>query len=189
MLKKLILGGLIGGVIIYAWGVVSWMVLPFHSKSMEKFKDDVAMQETIMMNVDKAGIYMLPTCPMKRGTADPAALKELKKQACAQFETGPVVYSVINPKGIGPMWQSMTKGFAIQLLGALLAVWLLLQANLKSYFRRVIFITVFSVAVAVLAYLPAWNWWGYPCFATLVDMADVVIAYVIASFAIAKVTR
>ncbi len=189
MIKKLVLGGILGGIIVFAWGMVSWMVLPFHMQCISMFKDEKAVETTVMLNVDKAGQYMIPSCPTKHKTASPEAQNELKKQAMTQMEGGPVAYMVVNPKGLGPMWQMMLKGFLIQTAGAFLAVWLLLSANIKSYFGRYLFLIVFSVAVAILAYLPAWNWWGYPCKDTLIDMADVIIAYILAGLVIARVTK
>ncbi len=36
---NLIKGALVGGVIAFAWGWVSWMVLPWHMQTFHKFKD------------------------------------------------------------------------------------------------------------------------------------------------------
>ncbi|MBI4398516.1 MAG: hypothetical protein HY586_05270 [Candidatus Omnitrophica bacterium] len=190
MFKKLVIGGVLGGIIVFAWGAISWMVLPFHVAQMKQFTDEAAVQTTVMLNVDAqiAGIYTFPSCP-KHKTASPQAQQELGKQACAQMEHGPMGYIVVNPKGIGSLVLLFVKAFLMQLAGALLAVWLLLQAKLKTYSGRYLFLVVFSVAVAILGYLPAWNWSGYPCLATLLHMADVVIGYILAGLVLAKVTE
>src|SRR5437867_7468408 len=60
MLKSLSLGGLIGGMVLFAWGVVSWMLLPWHLATLEKFKDEAKVAQALTANATKSGVYLLP---------------------------------------------------------------------------------------------------------------------------------
>src|SRR5207247_8551108 len=60
MLKSLSLGGLIGGLVLFAWGVVSWMLLPWHLATLEKFKDEAKVAQALTANATKSGVYLLP---------------------------------------------------------------------------------------------------------------------------------
>ena len=60
MLKSLSLGGLIGGLVLFAWGVVSWMLLPWHLATLEKFKDEDKVAQALTANATKSGVYLLP---------------------------------------------------------------------------------------------------------------------------------
>src|SRR2546427_1340435 len=60
MLKSISLGGLIGGLVLFAWGVVSWMLLPWHLATLEKFKDEAKVAQALTANATKSGVYLLP---------------------------------------------------------------------------------------------------------------------------------
>ena len=49
-------GGILGAVILFVWGFLSWMVLPWHADSMHTFKDETAIAQSIQANASKSGI-------------------------------------------------------------------------------------------------------------------------------------
>lgn len=185
MIKKLVVGGLVGGIIVFAWGCISWMVLPFHGQVMNNFKDTAAVQTTMMLNVDKPGVYLIPACPM-HSTASAEAQKELKKTAMAQREKGPFAMTVVNPNGLGSMPMAMGKALLLDIIGVALAIWLLFSSGgTQTFIQRVLFFAVFGLAAGVVGVLPAWNWWGFPCKAAGLDILDLVIGYALAGVVIA----
>lgn len=186
-MKKLILGGVLGGAVVFAWGMVSWMVLPWHQWTFENFQNEALVQEALMASVSKAGIYLLPGCPLKGKNLPREEAKALTKEVHAKMETGPVAFVAIQPKGTGPMSILMVKGFVIQAVGAFLLAWLLSVAKLKGYKEKVVFSAVIALAAGVITLLPQWNWWGFSPLYTLVGIADLVIGWVLAALVIAKV--
>lgn len=182
-MKKVIFGGLFGGIVLFAWSCLSWMVLPFHGQTINNFKDTAAVQATIMLNVDKAGVYTIPACPMK-STASPEAKEVLKKEAMAQRTQGPVAFAIVNPNGVGAMPVNMIKALLASIIGVMLVTWLLFQTSIESFFGRVLFFTVFGLAASVVAIYPVSNWWGLPLFNTLIDTADLVIGFFLAGLLI-----
>src|SRR2546427_13216093 len=60
MLKSLLLGGILGGLVLFAWGVVSWMLLPWHLATLEKFKDEAKAAQPLTANATKSSDYLLP---------------------------------------------------------------------------------------------------------------------------------
>lgn len=181
--------GLIAGVILFAWGMISWMALPWHKTTMMKFGNETIVQQALQWNTQAAGVYILPnSCQIPKNTpADKQ--KEMKQKAMQQMEKGPFVVAVVQPNGIGSMKKLMIQGFAIQLIGAFLASWLLLQAKIKSFGGKLMFVGVFALAAAVFGYLPYWNWFGFPTFYTLLDCADLLIGWLLAGTAIAVLSK
>lgn len=182
-MKKVIFGGLFGGIVLFAWSCISWMVLPFHAQTINNFKDTAAVQTTMMLNVDKAGVYTIPACPM-HSTASAEAKEVLKKEAMAQRTKGPVAFAVVNPNGVGSMPVNMIKALLASILGVMLVTWLLFQTSIESFFGRVLFFTVFGLAASVVAIYPVSNWWGLPIINTLIDTADLVIGFFLAGLLI-----
>jgi hypothetical protein len=82
----------------------------------------------------------------------------------------------------------MVTDAAIEILGALLLTWLLLQTTGLSYWRRVAFVTTAALAVAVLAALPDWNWLGFSARYTAIVTTDMVLGWFLAGLVIARFT-
>ena len=187
-MNKVIAGGILGGITVFVWGMVSWMFLPFHHQTLSSFAHESLVQEAILASTPQAGVYVLP------GMGDPslsrAEQKALMKQKHAQMEKGPFVFAVVNPTGVGPMAKHMVRGVIIQILGACLITWLLVRSRTKTtYVGRVSFVVLFALGAAILSVLPNWNWWGFPVSYTALEIADLVIAWFLAGLVIAKVTE
>ncbi len=157
-------GGIIGGVIVFFWRIISWTVLPWHLWTMHSLADKESLLACIQENIPVSGIYYL-----------------LK---------GPLIFLSIdyNP-GLGTTLLTFIVFLAIQIIAASIISWLLLQAKISNYMKRVRFVTITGVAVAVLAYLPSWNWMHFSTAYTFVNFFDAIVGWFLASFAIAKFTK
>lgn len=171
MFKKLIWGGLLGGIILFAWGAISWMVLPWHMKTLHGFTDEASVVQVIKTNATQSGIYFLP----------------LKESEHAQ-STGPLVFASINQEGMPSMTPSLIRGFLSSVIAALLVTWMLLQTTGRlNYFGRVIFVIVFACAGSILTHFTYWNWFYFASDFTLVEIADALIAWLLAGLVLAKI--
>lgn len=187
-MNKVILGGILGGLAVFAWGMVSWMVLPFHHQTLNSFDHEALVQEAILASAPKAGVYVLPG--MGDSNLSRAEKKALMKQKHAQMEKGPFVFAVVNPGGVGPMTKHMVQGFVIQVLGACLITGLLVRCKTKStYAGRLSFVALFALGAVILSVLPNWNWWGFSVPYTLLESADLLIGWFLAGLIIAKVSE
>ena len=186
---KLITGGLVGGAIVFIWGMISWMVLPWHNLSWQKFTDATAIEQALVANAPHKGIYMLPNeCPMDKNLS-PEEKKALQEKNFEKMKKGPFAFIVMNPNGIGSsMPVCMAKGLLIQILSAFFMTLLLLKSRIESYGGSVIFTVLFALAAGIVCYLPSWNWWGFPTMYTLVEMADLLAAWFLAGLILAKIT-
>ena len=50
MIRALIKGGIFGGIILFVWGFISWVVLPWHTITLNKFKDEAAVEQALTAN-------------------------------------------------------------------------------------------------------------------------------------------
>jgi hypothetical protein len=188
MLKSLVLGTILGGLVAFVWSSISWEVLPWHEKSILSFQNDEEVSAVIRSHTVKSGVYILPGGPpMETMTS------EQKKAAQAtlmeKMQKGPVMFAAVRREGFG----SYAKGLVIQLLSlmaaAFLLTWLALQTSGLSYGKRVLFLGVVGLAAGVITELPNWNWWGFSGSYTLVMIADATLTWLIAGLVIAKVAR
>lgn len=187
-MKIVIQGGLIGGLILFLWSALSWVVLPFHEKTLQSFQNEMLVESALMASLDhdQGGVYILPSM---KGAHSGSGTEEAKKQAREKAAKGPFVFAVISPKGWGSMPLHSLIGFLTQALGAALVTGLLLKTGGMKYWGRVGFVVMFAFAVGVIGHLPHWNWWGFPMGFTLAEFLDLLIGWFLAGLAIAKVTQ
>jgi hypothetical protein len=180
-MRVLLTGGILGGIVLFLWSGISWMVIPWHAKTFNDFKSATQVTKVITENALISGIYTLP---------DMAHYKETpKNENHNALMKAPIVFAAVHLEDGQAMKTGLMKEFAIQLLAAFLVTWLLMQAKGLRYFGRVVFVTLFGFAAGVVSYLPLWNWFGFPCLFTSVAMADLIIGWYFAGLVIAYVTR
>ncbi len=171
-MKKLLMGMVAGGMVLFLWGTVSWMLLPWHRAAMHGFTNEAAVAEVLLANVPKAGIYVLPDCTKHDQPKPP----------------GPFVFASIRPEGVNSTSPALyVRGLLIEMLGALLVTFLVVTIPGLGYGSRVRLITLVALIAGVLGHLPNWQWWQFSFGFTLVNILDLVIGYFLAGLVIAKI--
>jgi len=187
---KIFLGALLGGIVAFVWYFVSWMVLPWHYTTTESFRNEEFVGWVMKENITNDGVYMIPGISGDKGSSTPDELKQNLETQNEAMKRGPLVFSIIRGKGIDMESPApYIYSFFIQFVGAGLISYLLKKGVDLYYFGRVMFCAFVGLTVGVLAYLPFWNWFGMPLHYTLVNMADLVIAWFLAGLLIAGVVR
>jgi hypothetical protein len=184
MVKKLILSTLLGGVISFAWGFVSWDLIQWHP--ILSFTNDDAAAAVIRANAPKAGIYLMPGEQPAANGADKKAQQAVMME---RLKTGPVVFASIEPQG---MTTSMTmfyvNGALINFAGAFFISWLLLIIPGTTYVKRLWLTILVAFIAGVLVGLPNWAWWGFSTGYTVTVFVDLVAGWGLAGLAMAKFT-
>ena len=62
-MKRIIIAAVLGAVIAYVWGVVSWMVLPWHSATMHNLPNEKLVVEQLRNGGLESGVYQIPAMP------------------------------------------------------------------------------------------------------------------------------
>lgn len=171
-MSSCIKAGILGGIVLFIWSAISWMVLPWHMTTMHNFKDQTAVSQIIQANAEQSGIYFSPS---------------YKTPQEGDAKSEPMVFAAVHLPGMQPsMVEPMTISFLSQLVSAFLVVWLLSKTRGLSYSNRVGFILVFALAAGVVTDVPYWNWFKFDAQYTLVAMADLLIGWFFAGLVIAK---
>lgn len=181
-----IIAAIVGAVVVFVWTAVSWMVFPWHNWDMKTFKDNGQVISAALKSESVGdGLYMIPYCDPK-DAKDEAKQKEWQQKA----KQGPFAYMVVKPDGMKwEMKEALAIQFGICLIVALMASFLLGLSKATSLIGRAWFVTFVVTCGAVLVQLSNWTWWGFPTTATLVNIADVVIAWYLAGLFMAKIVK
>jgi hypothetical protein len=189
MRNQLVLGALLGGLVLFAWGFVSHGVLGWHEAQLRAFTNEPAVQETVVSGVSGSGLYLLPNLspaqqglPKEERAAAESALME-------RFSRGPTVFAVVRVGSQASMPVLLGGQLLLGILTALVATWLLAQAKIPTYGRRVAFVTALAVVLVLFAKLPHWLWWSFPTGFTLVESIDTVIAFALLGALLGRIVR
>lgn len=186
---KVIIGGIIGAIIAFAWSFVSWTVLPWHSSTMNKFTNEEFVSWVIKENAPKSGIYVSPHFEPKDDSLTHGEAKQSPEKKKSAPEKKPFIYAQVSLKGIDPSnpWIYVASFFT-QFVGAALISWVLLQTSC-GYGKRLLCVTLLGFLVGVLGFIPDWNWFGSGYKFTLVMVADVVVTWFLAGLVLAAYVK
>lgn len=160
--------GVLGGIILFIWGAISWMVLPWHQPTIHQFKNEKAVSEVIQANASRSGVYLFPSMFNKQETA----------------QNGPMIFASVNLKGSMSMVIPLLLSLLIQIIAACLVAWMVFQTTF-GYLCRVWFVVVFGIAAGMISQLPNWNWFGFEINFVGVMLADLIIGWFLAGLVIA----
>jgi len=186
MSKLLLKSAVLGGFVVFLWGMFSWMVLPLHQRCFHKFHHETRVASEIKANAPEKGMYVLP---YTFDYGEHSSQEEMKK-AIHMMDNGPFVFASVVPSGLGhKMGASLVRALIIQIIGAFIVSWMLLKTKSLSFRSRVSFVTLFGLGVGILGYLPSWNWLGFSVGYVLVNMLDLIISWSLAGLVIANILK
>ncbi len=176
MKYALIKGGLLGGLVMFLWGNVSWAVLHWHQSSLRTFKDEAAVAKVLSANAPYRGVYVLPN-PLKPA-ANPGG------ESAYAPATGPRAFVAYDDRALDSMARPLGGGLLIQLMGGFCLAWLLVNLRL-GYWGRALSGGAAGLFTGIVADLPNWNWWSFSTNYTAVSLVDHTLAGLLAGFVIA----
>jgi hypothetical protein len=186
MQKSLALGGVLGGLVLFVWGVVSYMVLPWHTAVLSKFADEAAVARALTANTLASGMHILPNPHKVEPGMTEAHRQAAEEDGVKRMMQGPFMFASVGLTGARDMGQAMGLNVLGNILSATLVTWLLLQTSARSYWGRVGFVVVLAFTTCTIAYVPYWIWWNFSTGFTLVEFADHVIGWFLVGLVLTK---
>lgn len=158
--RKVLGAGLAGGIALFVWGVVSWMVLPVHKATLRTLPDEGRVVEALRESGTDRGLYLVPGDPAKGG---PQAL---------------VVY---DPAGSPPnrMFRPMVLGLLASIVAAMLSASVLAWTRISGFAGRMLLVVSFGVFAWLLGPATEWIWFHYPTGHALAMLLDAVLGWAI----------
>ena len=150
MLKQIIIGGIVGGIILFLWGFFSWAVMDWHHATLKSHEGINKVVENIDKHLPGTGVYYFP--PITFELDD-----EEKMEAWTELHrTKPhgMIFYVATPGDPMPPIR-LVRGFLADVIASMMATILLVMAlpNLSSYWNRVIYVTSLGVFAIMSVHL------------------------------------
>lgn len=182
-MKNILLAGLLGALVAFIWGAISWIVLPWHLMTLEKMPNEEAVVAVMKTNLDRTAVYMFPGHD-ESVKNDPAAMEAFS----AAQKTGPNGLLFYRADGIDPMDpKQYIFGYLIAFIAASLAA-MLLQLGINTlprFSQRWMFVALLGLFASVVSHLSQWNWLAVPTDYTIVNMADLTVTWLLVGLVLA----
>jgi hypothetical protein len=181
---KILLGGIIAGIIVFFWGFVAHEFLPLGEAGMHDIPKEDAVAALMKDSVREPGIYLLPgrTMLQSRSKEEQAALME-------KVAKGPTGFLIIHPEGGDTaLGKYLARQFATNVVCGILAALLVSQLR-PGFVVRVLCVTLMGVFGFVMVCVPYWNWYGFPLEFTIAQAIEHTVGWFLAGLAIAAIVR
>lgn len=182
-LIRLPIAALFATVIVFFWGVISWIKFDWHDTTIHRFDNEAAMEQVIKDNVTKPGMYWLP-----RMTDDEAEDSTANEAYQIRKNAGPFFFGFVRPGELGSEVspeQKQVIHLSFLFLSALVMGVLLWIARIRPYLGRVGFVTLMALFASLVTHIPYWTWFEFSGGHTIASIGDTLIGWTLGGFALA----
>lgn len=179
MIKRVLVGSIVAGIVLFLWGCAAWLFLPTYT-NFKDILDEKAVVSTLKDSLPERGIYYFPKHPDQSAVA----ISEWNQKV----SVGPTGILVYNPEGQGALGiRKFAAALITQWVAALIAACLLAQtlAGKPSFRRRWLFVTLIGCIISLAGNLPNWIWYGYPTTFTVNLVRDMILGWAMAGLILA----
>ncbi len=161
MIKKLVVASLLGGVVLFIWSALSWMVFGLQEANLNSFADEDAITEAIRAQAPAPGMYILPGYPEHRPGASAEEIRIAEEVMRERMMQGPHVFASIRLAGTDSLTPFLVRGFIINVISVFFVALLVWKIRSISFTGKVAFTVVFAIAATAAIHLQYWNWWSF----------------------------
>jgi hypothetical protein len=178
---RIVVAGLLGGLVLFFWGFVSHTFLPLGEMGHETPKNEDAVLAVLKENLDEEGYYVVPGITAEQ-YEDPAAVAAWGDKTSAN----PYAFILYQPVGRNEaeMGPRLVTELVTNLLSAILAAWVINLAGV-GFFRRVLMATSLGLFAWLVVSVPQWNWYRFPWDMTVGNLAMSVVGWFLAGLPMA----
>jgi hypothetical protein len=181
---RVILAAILGGIVMFAWGAFSHMVINLEGSMVRQVPNESAVVAVMKENIREDGVYAMPGIDMTR---QPTA-EEMNAWSAA-YEKGPTAMLFYHTTGTDVFTPHQ---FGVQFLadfGAALFGAIILFLAAVSFGRGVIISTFIGLGGWCALEIPYWDWYRFPWEFIRADLVDQVAGWFLAGLVMAFILR
>lgn len=162
-MKKNICLSLIAGLVLFVWGAISWVVLPWHNMVANKFTNEAAVSQVLKENAPHAGIYNLPFSEKDQSPGQVGAFANVLPQGTEMN-----------------MGKQMIIGLITDIVSAFLVLTLVGTTSGLTYWGNVRFFALAGLMIGFVSHAPYWNWFWFSTPYVVVSILDALVGWTFA---------
>jgi hypothetical protein len=181
---KVLLGGIVAGLVVFCWGAISHMATPIGTMGIGQIPDEEKVAAAMKDSIHSPGFYFFPGRDMSKTMS-----KSEESAYAARLRQGPSGVLVIHPEGSeGMSPRLLLTELGTSIVAALLAAIVLTQVR-SGFPGRVLVVTLMGVFGFVSINVSYWNWFGFPTAYTIGAALDEIIGWFLGGLALAAIVR
>jgi hypothetical protein len=181
---RVVLAAVLGGVVMFAWGAFSHMVLNLEKDTIKQVPNEPAVVAAMKSNITADGVYAIPGIEMNRQLS-----AEEMNAWMAKYEEGPTAMLFYHTKGadVFTPHQFMVQ-FGADVLASLFGAVILFFAA-TSFGRGVVISVLIGLAGWCALLIPYWDWYRFSWEFVRMDLVDQVAGWLLAGLVMAWLLR
>ena len=183
---RIIVAGIVGGIVMFFWGFVSHMALGVGEAGIKTLPDakEAPIVAAMKANISEPGLYFVPGMDMSRKSTD-----EEWAAWTSKYEAGPTAFLVYSPVGETPMSpKQLGVEFASNVLAALVGAFML-SWTVPSLGKRVVLATLIGLAAWLSINVSYWDWYRFPAAFVSSELIEQVAGWFLSGLAMGLVLK
>jgi hypothetical protein len=169
-MKKMFIGALVGGIIIFAWQFLTWGALNLHEAQQRYTPKQDSILSYLNTQFSEDGAYMMPT--FAPGTSNDVMEKQMKAMEGKPWAQ--VVYHKSMP-GMNKMFMNMGRSLLVNIFVVWLLCWLLVKIPNPSF--STIFLGTLGTGIIVFLNMPYTMHIWYDSFDLMAHFTDALVSW------------
>ena len=190
MVKRVLLGVMVGSVVVFLVSSIWHMATGLGQAGIQKLPDEDAVLAAMRGSIHSPGLYFFPG--MDEGAAGSAEhRRDGQANYLQKYKAGPTGILIYHPGGEELAFgKLLTVQFLTGLAGALLLGFVLaITVDATSFKSRAFLVSAIAAFAAVIYEIPYWNWYGFPGNYILAHAAGWIVSWSAAGLAMAAVIK
>ena len=188
MAKRVLLAGILGGIVMFLWGGLWHDQLPTAFAGLRSLPNEQAVVGVLKTNVSEPGMYLFPGF----GVPDSASFAE-KKAAMQNLEknppSGPQGVLIYEPVGTALLPRMLITEATANIIQALLVAFLVAQTGLRRFGSRLGFAFVLGLLASITTNISLWNFYRFPTSWIESQVAFLIIGYFLVGIIVAAIVK
>ena len=170
-MKKLVIGALVGGLLVFLWQTLSWTVLNLHAKEYQKAPGQDSIMNFLSSQFSEDGQYILP-----HSGGGEASMEEIEKTVEGMKGKPWAVISYHKSYDVGDKMMSfIIRGLIADIIAVLFVCWIL-ATNPNRKFGG-IFISTILIGIVGYLFIPYSNHMWYQTPGAITNFVDVLLSW------------
>ena len=186
MAIRVLIAGLVGGIVLFLWGGLYHMALPLGEVGVKELPNEQAVLAPMKTNLPDPGLYLFPGSGLPATASHSDRVKAMQENWQKLGPHGALIYHPIGGKSTS---MQMVNECLTNFVQALLAAFLLAQTGLRRFASRVGFVFVIGILAAITTNISYWNWYGFPTDFTLNQLAFLTGGYLLVGIAAGAIVK
>jgi hypothetical protein len=181
---RIVMAAILGGLLMFVWGAVSHLVLPFEREALKPIPNEAAVLSALGSDLNAPGMYFFPWIDMS-GKATPEQQKAWQLQI-ASGPSGLLIYKPNSGESMSP--RQLVSEFISNVLAAFFGALLLIQLP-GGFGRRVLSMAAIGIAAWLSISVSQWTWYGFSTPFLFGDLADQFGGWLLAGIGMAALLK